>query len=295
VGPPVHFTANVGPNQALPQNGSIELTFDRLLLPLSAVRQTFQLQTLDGRQALTPNVAYDPVSRVVTVTPTMDDPVMVGQTYQLIVNTPQSGITGLLAIDGATLDPSEDPTITFLVAAAGMQIGVATVDYCLDINPIFQAKCGGLVCHSAPPSSQQADGLVLTSPSEVTATAIGRVAVGTNTGPRPIAEAPSLTFGLDMPIIDPGPGTPAAGNPSDSWMMYKLLMAVPSPGDAGGITPLSDSERAILASLVPGREMPFPANPAAPLTAAGAQLTVAQLELVSTWIAQGAVVSPSCQ
>ncbi len=239
-------------------------------------------------------MAYDPVSRVVTVTPTADQPVTPGQTYQLTVATPQSGITGLLAIDGATLDPAEAPTLTFLVVQAGSQVGVPTVDYCLDINPIFEAKCGGLVCHSPPPDSQQADGLVLTEAWGVTATAIGRVAVGANTGPRPSAEAPSLTFGLDMPIIDPGPGTPAAGNPANSWLMYKLLMAVPSPGDAGPIEPLSNSERAILASLVPGREMPFPADPAAPLTAAGAQLTVDQLELVSTWIAQGAVVPPSC-
>jgi hypothetical protein len=292
----VHFTANVGPNEALPLNNSIELTFDRLLLPLSIVRQTFVLEDIAGN-ALTPNVAYDPVSRIVSVTPAPDAPFTVGQTYQITVATPQSGIPGLLAIDGATLDPAESPTLTFLISDAVGQTGVTPVDYCTDINPIFQAKCGGLVCHSPPPESQQADGLVLTEPWGVTATAIGRVAVGANTGPRPTAEGLSLTFGLDMPIIP----LPGAGGPADSWLMYKLLMAVPSPGpavpapeDGGAVEALSTRERAILASLIPGREMPFPTNPAAPLTAAGAQLTIEQLETVSSWIAEGAVVPASC-
>jgi hypothetical protein len=149
-----------------------------------------------------------------------------------------------------------------------------------------------------------AQGLVLTDPAGVIATALGQVAVGANTGARPAAESPNVIFGLDMPIIDPGPGggvvstdpsNPSpAGNPADSWLIYKLLMAVPAPGDAGSIVPLSATERATLASLVPGREMPYPGNPSASLDTAGAQLTIDQLETISTWIATGAQTPTSC-
>ena len=292
IGPPVHFTANVGPELALPENGSVELTFDRLLLPASAVRQTFQLTTLDGATALTPAVTYDPVSRVVTVTPTPDVPFTAGQVYQITVIPPETGFTGLLAIDGATLDPQAPNAITFPVGLAGPVTGVPVIDFCTSINPIFQNKCGGLVCHSAPPSAPQAEGLVLTSPALVLATAIGRVAQESNTGPRPVPQPPGEPFGVDMPIIDPGPG--GGGDPGNSFLMYKLLMADPYPGDAGDIEPLPSSERAILAGLIPGREMPFPGSPGASLSTLGTQLTVAQLELVSTWIAQGATVPSTC-
>lgn len=296
------FTANVGPD--LPTTGSVELTFDRLLMPASINRQTFQLQTLSGT-VLTPNVAYDPVSRVVTVTPLPDNPFVTGQTYVLTIFPLQPGITagqlgtgpGLIAIDGATLNPPQPVNITFLAGTLVTPPAPTPIDYCTTIAPIFVGHCNGLACHGS--DSTAAQGLVLTTPAGVASTAVGLdgmevVAVGANTGPRPVAESPGAIFGLDMPIIDPGPGAPAAGDPGDSWMMYKLLMAVPAPGDAGDIVPLSSTERATLASLVPGREMPFPPNPGASLNTVALQLTVAQLETMSTWIAQGAFVPPSC-
>jgi hypothetical protein len=188
-----------------------------------------------------------------------------------------------------------------------------------------------------------------------------------------------------MPIVDPGNG--GAGNPGDSWLLYKMLMAVPGPdpiscdggtppsatgapgdgdpseaaaavdgggsgaagdatlpsdatgaptldatteattasadtgvsGEAGNATvdagddagapastttlsnvcglysvnwqPLSTSERANLANLVPGREMPFPSNlnlDAGP----GTGSSINELERISLWITQGAPIPP---
>jgi hypothetical protein len=41
-----------------------------------------------------------------------------------------------------------------------------------------------------------------------------------------------------------------------------------------------------LSDYVLGREMPYPADPSAPLSQATASLTIDQLELISRWIAQ---------
>jgi len=130
-----------------------------------------------------------------------------------------------------------------------------------------------------------------------------------------------------MPIIDPGSGAPAGGNPGNSWLMYKLLLAVPSPTsmvvplscDGGTVAPtdvtmthvvaqpalsnpVQDPARAVLADYVLGREMPFPLTPAVPLDQNAnpltGPLTIDELERVSRWIAQpppsGGLVPATC-
>src|SRR5262249_2924124 len=104
----VHLVgANVGPDQPLPVNGSIELQFDRILLPAAITRQTFSLQGVGGNTILTPTVTYDPVSRVVTIAPMPNAAPMLaaGQSYQLVINPPGSAsdVNGVRAFDGATL------------------------------------------------------------------------------------------------------------------------------------------------------------------------------------------------
>jgi len=267
---------------------------------------------------LTPDVAYDPVARVVTIrAPSAVDGggwLQIGQTYRVDILSPQSPTdgNGLRAIDGAVLDPSSPSTIAFAVeATAPPTPAPPSVDFCRDVFPIFTSKCTSSVCHGG---SLPAVGLRLDSTTNIAATAIGRVAEEANTGPRAAAEPPGFLFGEDMPIVDPGSGGPSPGSPGDSWLMYKLLMAVPpacsstpgaAPCDAGAPTPpksahavawqpLSDAERATLASFVPGREMPYPANPSAPLGTDTSPLTLQELEDVSLWIAQGAPLPATC-
>ncbi len=91
-------------------------------------------------------------------------------------------------------------------------------------------------------------------------------------------------------------------------MLYKLLLAVPVASSSteqppycdGGMPappamgpfhliaaqPLSAQERARLSNLVPGREMPYPADPSLPLDQMQMTLTSDELELVSRWISQ---------
>jgi hypothetical protein len=305
-GPPVHV---VGTNTAggIPTNGYIEIAFDRLLNPSTITRQTFQLSDKRGN-FVSPNVTYDPVARVVTLLP--PQPFLQDQQYyQVNIVTPKSATdtNGLRAIDGATLDPTTSSMITFIASSSlPAQSQPPAVDFCKDIFRLFD-KCAGTVCHTAPTVAAQ--GLLLDSPGDIAMTAVGRVAQESNTGPRAVTQPAERLLAIDMPILDPGPGgTPTNGDPANSFMLYKLLMAVPlvtsttqqPPYCDGGMPappamgpfhsvmwqPLSDDERGRLSNLVPGREMPFPGDPSAPLNMPTNTLTLNELELVSAWIAQ---------
>src|SRR5258708_2137301 len=108
---------NVSTTQPLPPDGHIELAFDRLLMPSITIRQTFILADVRGN-LLTPGVVYDPVARVVTITPMA--PLDAGQRYQLAITSPKdpSDPNGLRAIDGALLDPSSASLIEFVASAS---------------------------------------------------------------------------------------------------------------------------------------------------------------------------------
>lgn len=347
MGAPIEIVAvNVGPDQPIVVGAPIEVAFDRLLLPTSVTRQSFALQDLDGNY-LEPTPSYDPVARVVRLCVVLQ----ADQSYQLTILSPGDAADplGLRAIDGAELNPSATASYTFPVIAgpayagvdacpqggaagddAGVPIVQSPVDFCGQVLPIFAAKCGSPGCHS---SSLPAEGLQMTSAQGILATAIGRVSQESNTGTRASVAQPQAggQFGVDMAII-------GSANPGESWLLYKLLMAVPPAcsstpqpgagtgdgGDAGAASadagcyvgpddggyampdagaphdvtwaPLSDSERATLAGIIPGREMPFPLTPSAAIddpTNVSSNLTLDELETVSLWIQQGAVV-PSC-
>ena len=325
----------MSPDQPLALGAPIEIAFDRLLLPSSVTRQGLTLQDLFGNYQ-EPAPSYDPVARVVR----MCAPLQPDQTYKLTIVSPQSASDpdGLRAIDGALLDPSLNPVIEFPVVAgpylgpdacpqevdggAGAPAALPSpVDFCSQVLPIVSNKCGGGLTSGCHNGSLAAEGLDLTSVQGILATAIGRVSQESNTGSTAaVAQSPAGTqFGVNMAIV-------AAGDPADSWLLYKLLMAVPPPcsstpppagfdagagcyvgPDNGGYAspdggtphdvpwaPLSDSERATLAGIIPGREMPFPVNPALSVdspTNTAANLTLDELETISQWILQGATVT----
>jgi hypothetical protein len=288
---------------------------------------------------LEPDPSYDPVSRVVRLCVVL----AADQSYKLTILSPQNATdpTGLRAIDGAQLDPSQTTSYTFPVVSgpayagvdacpqggavvddAGAAIGAYPVDFCQQVLPIFSSKCGTSICHSG---SLPAEGLQMTTGQGILATAIGRASQESNTGSRASVTQPQagMQFGVDMAII-------ATSDPGDSWLIYKVMMAVPpgcsstpppatattdagcyvgpGPGDGGYAqpdagaphdvpwAPLSDAERATLAAIIPGREMPFPADPAAALdsdASTATNLTLDELETISLWIQQGASV-PTC-
>jgi hypothetical protein len=312
-GAPIHLVnQNVGSSQAIESGVRIELFFDRLLLPSTVTRQSFVLQDIQGNY-LEPQIAYDPVARVVQIIP--DPPLTPGQLYTVTIVVPaEAGADGLRAIDGATLVASDTKPIEFQVVGSlsggpdagspsSFTEGLVPVDYCSDIQQSVFNECLGSNCHGG---MLPAEGLNLSSPLYVASTAINRVSEESNQGPAAAAQPPSSLFGLDMPIVDRDNST--TGEPGDSWMIYKLLLASPSPCTEmdGGIIPcfnphsepwqpISESERAVLANYVIGREMPFPQSDpniddaSAPV----GTLTTQMLEALSYWMLEGAPV-PSC-
>ena len=301
-------------------DGTIQLAFDRLLLPYTINRQSIVLRTANGAGVTSPVMTFDPVTRVLTLAPPTDGAWLEpGQAYKVVIGIPSGDddTGGLRAIDRATLDPTLPDTtrvVGFITcpasgcAADGGVTPVATrVRFCNDVFPIFTVHCSAGICHGTPEQGNApASGLVLSTSLGIAKTAIGRVAQGSNTGGvagRP--ESPGHLFGVDMPIIAPG-------SPANSWLMYKMLLSVPRPDGTGtpavrnrcfpdvdhpnppvdpfgGAPPstapfrrLDDVERGRLSDLVLGNAMPYPSP--------DNTITFAELERVRVWIEQGAEV-----
>ena len=311
---------NVSPTQAVPADGAIQIAFDRMLLPASVTRQAFLLGDANNN-ALNPVVTYDPVRRIVTLSnpdPAGGTWLTPGLSYKVILTTPSNSpdhISGARAIDGAILDSASVGETGFMATAAANVPVDAKMKFCSDVLPIFQARCSAGQCHGAPtvqPPSERfpdghtvpAAGLLLETSAGVLATAIGRVAQGSNTGATAGAGGPpGPKFGIDVPIVDPG-------DPGNSWLMYKVLLAPLPTVDGGvlsgttcGLTPipltavpspttayaeLSDDERGRLTNYVLGNQMPYP--PAPGRDDRSQNLTEEELERIRSWIAQGATV-----
>lgn len=304
----------------MPVNGSIQVAFDRYLLPSTALRQSVVI--LDGNNqplptALAPIVRYDPVARTLTLSnPQPGSPwLAIGQTYKLDFPIPEEGddVNGVRAIDRATLDPSQERRIAFVVGPAENVPPEPEMRFCRDVMPIFRHKCGdpSSGCHMPPnPPSNQfsvAAGLDLSSSDGVRRTAIDRVAQGANTSGRSGAgEETNRVFGINMPLVKPG-------DPGNSWLLYKVELARPPVVDTG-VNPVyvcngppeapapppyrpfaparlvaDEIEREILSDHVLGREMPYP-RVAVPRSSEQQALTFDERERIRLWIAQGAAV-----
>jgi hypothetical protein len=330
--------ATLAEGSTLSENQNVVIQFNRLLNPGTVNRQTITLLTAGGELFVDPNVIYDPV--LLTVTLAYPDGgatwLTAGQTYQVQIPAATPTTEGVLAIDNATVATSMQLEFNVVAGDGGLPPPPPPMNFCVDVLPIFLSKCTGAACHSAPGpgplapflpdggSSPDANvitgaagGLVLTSSNGVLDTAIDKVAYESNVGPMagPSSGSCSTTntetclFGVDMPVIDPG--TAGSGNPGNSWLMYKVLLAVPSPTDevqpkecAPDITTelypkgteppveISAAERARLSDYIEGREMPYPSDPAVPegSDAGTAPLSMQELERVRLWIYEGAPV-----
>jgi hypothetical protein len=314
------LAANVSGQIPLPQDGVIQVAFDRYLNPLTANRQGVTLLDENGFvPGGPPIVQYDPVARMVTISnPTPGKPwLVVGQFYKVVfpVATDEAGSFGLRSIDDATIDPSTK-AITFQVAApTGSPPTLPTIDFCTDVFPIFAARrasttatkgvCTNAACHAAGGTAAQ--GLVLETPDDIRRTAIGVQAVETTTAALSTPLPPQPAFPVGMPIVDPG-------DPGDSYLLYKMLLpdqnGVPSAdgvsvpytacrpvtapffyGPGAGFA--SADEQARLAAHVVGRRMPWGDWDDATHSfgsGGGTPLTFDELERIRLWIQEGAEV-----
>jgi hypothetical protein len=336
-GPPVVATLAAG--STLSEDQNVVIQFNRFLNPGTVNRQTVTLLTAGGAVFVDPNVIYDPVLLTVTLAYPGAGATWLtaGQTYQVQIPVATPTTEGVLAIDNATMATSTQLEFNVVAGDGGTPPPDPEMHFCVDILPIFNGKCQGSPCHSAPATGPltsflpdggsspdaraitgAAAGLVLTSSDGVQDTAFDKVAYESNVGPMagpssascPTTNSQTCVFGVDMPIIDPG--TNLSGNPGNSWLMYKVLLAVPSPTDgvgafecapdmttdlyAKGMEPaveISAAERARLSDYIEGREMPYPsADPAVPEGSDGgtAPLSMQELERLRLWITEGAQI-----
>lgn len=321
--PFVHVVAaNVGTQTPLPQDGVIQIAFDRYLSPLSVNRQGVGLRDLFGGAPASPIIQYDPVTRVVTLSnPNPGQPWLdVGKSYEVVfpIATEEAGSFGVRAIDNATMDPATQPLGFVIAPPTGNPPSAPTIDFCRDVFPLFAAtntvtpnvggRCTNVACHgigNADNPYTAATGLVLSIAEGIRHTAIGVAASEATTGAPSTPLAPQFVFPAGMPIIDPG-------NPGDSFLIYKLLLpdedgSVPDAGGAsipytscGPITPPFDygpgasfasaDEATRLAAHVPGRRMPWGDFDAGTIDTHATPLTLDEIERIRLWIAQGASV-----
>jgi len=229
----------------VPIDTTIELRFDRYLLPSTAVRQSILFYS--GR-ALNPPVsgvvpeitpAYDPLERVVRYTlpsgATLKPNTLYTVEFQVAgpITVPARHVFyppwGFRAFDGAPLDEDGVRRISFRTGQSRRRAPEPEpVPTCDDVLALF--RCEGLGCASPsegcvtchPGVGEHADaagphGLRLRDAEALLDTAIGHVAhqteIGGTTG-RALEAAPR--FGAQMPVIDPG-------RPDNSYLFYKIL------------------------------------------------------------------------
>lgn len=300
----------------MPSDGVIQIAFDRYLLPSTVNRQSIGIVDSAGAPLppdLAPVVLYDPITRVVTLAPPKKPWLTEKQPYKVVFGIPEGDaeLGGIRAIDRATLLREQPLQYAFTVGIAARKAFEPTSLFCRDVLPIFAAKCSIPTCHGT--GDRAAAGLILDTSAGVGATALNRIAQGSNTGGRSgLAPSPGKIFGVDMPIVDPG-------NPGQSWLLYKIDLArlpvVTGPSDRFACTngllevqekfvfePLipqaqrtaDEIERSILSDFILGREMPFPVPRAGGY--GDTPLTFEEREKVRIWIqsmAKGGSV-PEC-
>jgi hypothetical protein len=249
-GPPLHLVASDPPDGAgldcdrtdpacgVPTDVTLELSFDRFLLPDTAIRQSITFYTGEPANSVPPasNVrpeltpVYDLLARTVryTLPPGLTLEPHALYTVELPVYVEHQQPSGFRAFDGAGMDPAAPARLSFFTGAgpAGPPPPVA-VPSCEDFLSTV-APCGGGSCHGRE-GRGPAMGLELESAAELRSTAVGRPAheteIGDTTG---VAAQDPARFGANMPIIDPG-------RPDNSYLMYKLLIGpepyAPSAGE----------------------------------------------------------------
>jgi hypothetical protein len=301
-------------------SASLRLRFDRFLLPGTVTRQSVCLQPDTGDVAdytkcgkgvfLEPT--YDPVRREVVLRQKAGARLALGTLYKLTLYKPDiegdcssdaPTSCGVRAFDRAPLeapftitfrtvevDPGNVPDETApAVVFCGAKGAAAALGSCSYGN--CHATTSGNPCVPTSKSKYPdcAEGVSFYNMQygnfvDVEQTAINRVAHQTQMGES--ASTPEKTparFGRAMPIIDAfNPGV--AGNPGNSYVLYKILVGTSTDAAPADIKPSDAEVQRLLDSVVVGMPMP-PPDPAA------GSLDSEQMLNLSNWIQHGAPLS----
>jgi hypothetical protein len=277
-GPALHLLASLPENGqgircskgdascGVPIDATIELSFDRPLLPATAVRQSIAVYTGSpgvGSPFLVPN--YDLLERRLRFRNM--GRLQPNALYQLRLPLAHSSSeSGLRAFDGAGLEPDVAPNELSFVTSASLAVVPAAPAFseptCEQITTLLSSHCAGSCCHGG---ESPAMGLRLDTWSGLEQTAIEHVAHQTETGNTVgVPFSNPARFGVAMPILDPN-------GPATSYLIYKLLLSPANlapcatdscafealPG-AQSCVPLPGAERERLAAwFVQGAAMPI--------------------------------------
>ena len=213
-----------------PRETTLELRFDRYLLPATAVRQSIRIYTGSEDLTLFTQPAYDVVERVLVYSLPDGGLLEPGVRYTVELAIPkQDEDFGFRAFDGALLAEGPVP-LTFDFRTRKSETpppdppppAPPTYESTCDLldalapasDPTKGAGCSSNSCHGGKDARM---GLRLDNNEGLAQTAIDRVAHQTESGAKTgvsLQNPPRL--GVNMPIID-------LGRPDNSYLMYKLL------------------------------------------------------------------------
>jgi len=282
-----------GPECGVPRDITLELRFDRYLLPATAVRQAIALFAGDPENVVFFEPEYDMLERVLLYRLPEGVLLTPGLLYTLRIEVPvEPEDEGLRAFDGAPLEPGAVPLeFHFRTAQAeptpttSGRVVPEVADTCGIMDFFAGGGCGEKSCHGAA----QRMGISLEFAEGVFRTAIGHVAHETAIGQSAEPLEEPIRLGVNMPIIDPG-------RPDNSYMLYKLIRREQNFGDVcesryavslGGqcLEPPAPESVRLREWFVRGAPMPLD-NPDAPLPS----ISYEDLRTLRRWIAVGASV-----
>lgn len=205
----------------MPRDTTLELRFDRYLLPDTAIRQSVAIYSGSADSTDIPLPEYDVVERVVVYRLAQLEP---GVRYTVELTIPkQEGDFGFRAFDGAPLAEGDVPlSFDFRTRKtppptpdpAPLPAYQTTCELLDALVPVSGAGCSAGTCHGGDNPRM---GLRLDSAFGLATTAVDRVAHQTERGVRAgVALDDPPRLGVNMPIID-------RGKPENSYLMYKLL------------------------------------------------------------------------
>jgi hypothetical protein len=201
------------------------------LLPKSANRQALSVYSGTPANGAFLSPRYDVLERVVTFRPAFGSLFTPGVVYEVKIVLPEDDPSGFgfRAFDGAPLERGHvSLTFSFRTARrpAAAAPAVSPPTCAAAVRTLTDAGCAD--CHAGKRDSPFE--LSLGSPAGLRKTAIGHVAHEASTWAIPgsaVADPPR--FGTGMAVLDPG-------NPSSSYLIYKLLENPRNFGDGGDCT-----------------------------------------------------------
>jgi len=246
--------ANAATGVALRQ--SVRVQFDRFLRPDSTSRQSICIQAGPNNGCVISSLEYDPVDRVMVAKPMADLLPNTAYNVRLLVPTKDGPDDGVRAFDDVPL--AEEARFSFTTGTATSMPTLAepvrAADFCGAEPTPSTTLIGCSACHNAIGMGgrlnlglggafqlkTQSQGVRQTVSALVTDQT---VAVETATAPNPIEvrRAGNSPFGQNMPYID-------KGNPANSYLLYKMLIAPTSEGAGACVFDLRE------AALIAGSE-----------------------------------------